>query len=353
MKISQVMLAESFGGAERLFVDLCRALVEAGIDVQAICKTGSSAAQMLAADRQVRLETLAVYGAWDRLASRRIRRLLRQHGSELVQAHLGRGAVVAGRACRGLGLPLVVTTHNYIDVKYYRHVSLLLPPTRDQYNYYLAQGVAAERMQIINHFSPISPQPRLPDISPAKPRFLALGRLVEKKGFHILLEAFALMANQPGLQCELHIGGCGPQQQALQNQIDALDIGHRVSLVGWVGDVRDFLTGGDIFVLPSLDEPFGIVVLEAMATGAAIVATDCQGPKEILSEDTAWLVKTGDVGSLAAGLQLARDDHQARQEKSRRALQCFTEKYSKQAVIPEFIRVYDSLLATTTRAYPH
>ena len=138
---------------------------------------------------------------------RRAKTSLRQ----MVQAHLARGAILAGKACEKLGLPLVVTTHNYIDVKYYKHVSMLVPPTKDQYAYYLSRGIASDRMRIINHFSPIKPERKIIKSSFEKQRIVALGRLVRKKGFHVLLEAFAMLKKKTNIQYELHrrVARCG------------------------------------------------------------------------------------------------------------------------------------------------
>ncbi len=346
------MLARGFGGAERLFVDMCLSFAEAGQQVQAICQTDSKSAALLSKHPEVKLQTISVLGAWDPFAKRTIRRLLEQHGSQIVQAHLARGAFLAGQACKKAGLPLVVTTHNYIDIKYYKYVTVLVPPTRDQYTYYLGKGIEAERMKIINHFSPIDPLEKTVNSNPTTLHIVTLGRLVRKKGYHVLLEAFARLGALVDRKCVLHIGGTGPEQQSLRAQINALGLEDKVNMVGWVDDVAGFLQKGDLFVIPSLDEPFGIVVLEAMAIGLPIVSSDCQGPREILDEDIAWLSKKGDADSLAMALHKACADHKERVRKSENARQRFKQMYSKQAVIPEFIALFDSLSATGTKPFP-
>ncbi len=338
------MLAKGFGGAERLFVDMCVAFSKAGLEVQAICQTGSAAADILKESNQIQLKTVAVLGTWDFFAVKKIQTMLSEHKSELVQAHLARGALLAGKACRNLHLPLIVTTHNYIDPKYYRFVTMLVPPTLDQYNYYLQQGVAPERMTKIDHFSPlhaISPRPK----EAGKIIGLrALGRLVEKKGFDVLIDAFAELIQNDEQEYELHIGGSGPQQEALQAQINHLGLDLNVKLVGWIKDAQTFLQEGDIFVLPSRDEPFGIVVIEAMAAGIAIVSTDCEGPTEILDENTAWLCKKNNATELSRALKRAASSVALRLEKSRQASKKFKQCYSAEAVIPRFIDLYSQVL---------
>jgi len=353
MRITQVMLAKGFGGAERLFVDLCISLAEVGQEVQAICQTDSRSATLLSQHPEVKLQTITVLGVWDPFAKRKIGRLLQRHRSQIVQAHLARGALLTGKACQQEKLSLVVTTHNYIDTKYYKYVTVLVPPTRNQYAYYLDTGISAERMKIINHFSAIEALENITSSDPTTIHMLSLGRLVHKKGYHVLLEAFAKMGELRDRKCELSIGGTGPEQQALLAQIESLGLKDRVRLVGWIEDVAGFLQQGDLFVLPSLHEPFGIVVLEAMALGLPIVSSDCQGPREMLDEDIAWLAKTGDAESLAAAMQAACADHNARIRKSEKTLQRFKQQYSKEAVIPEFIALFDSLSVTQTKPSRH
>ncbi|MBT7950386.1 MAG: glycosyltransferase [Gammaproteobacteria bacterium] len=353
MKITQVMLAKNFGGAERLFVDLCLSLVGFEQEVQAICLKNSKSAEILSRHPQVQLDTISVLGTWDPFAPAKISRLALEHKSEVVQAHLARGALLTGKALKKIALPLVVTTHNYIDTKYYQYVTMLVPPTRDQYKYYLGKGVKADRLKLINHFTSLQAKEKSNASDPSILRIVTLGRLVTKKGFHVLLDAFAKLQERTKRKCELYIGGTGPEQEALIAQIETLDLTDKVKMVGWLDDVPGFLQEADLFVLPSLDEPFGIVVLEAMAYALPIVSSDSQGPVEILDEDCAWLSKTGDADSLATAMQHACDDYEERKRKSENVLSKFKQKYSKQVVIPEFLNLYASLLTTKNKPSQH
>ncbi|NKB36291.1 MAG: glycosyltransferase [Gammaproteobacteria bacterium] len=352
MKITQLMLAKGFGGAERLFVDMCIAFSNAGLEVQAICQKGSESADILKESKQINLKTVPILGAWDLFAVRKIQNLLLEHKSELVQAHLARGALLAGRACSKLNLPLIVTTHNYIDPRYYRFVTKLVPPTLDQYNYYLQQGVSPKRMLKIDHFSTLEPGSGKPREANGLIRLRTLGRLVEKKSFDVLIDAVAELAQKEKQEYELHIGGSGPQRKALQAQIDHLGLDTKIKLVGWVKDSQAFLQEGDIFVLPSRDEPFGIVVIEAMAAGVAIVSTDCHGPVEILDENTAWLCKKDDAAALYEAIRSAASSDALRLAKIRQASSKFSQCYSQDAVIPQFIQLYSQVLQEQPKPSP-
>ncbi len=109
----------------------------------------------------------------------------------------------------------------------------------------------------------------------------ALGRLHEIKGFDILLRAAADLRDA-GVEFKLKIAGDGPQKDELEALCSSLNLGDRVSFVGWQVDPQAFLSGLDLFVLPSRSEAFGLVAIEAMAAGVPVVAAQSDGPRQVL-----------------------------------------------------------------------
>ncbi len=332
------MLSKGFGGAERLFVDLSLALAQAGVPVQAICHTDFlKQSELLHPD--IQLVRVTVRGAWDLFAARRITRLIRDFQPTVIHSHLARGAKLAGSAARTLRIPLAVNLHNYVKLKYYRDATLFIPGTVDQKQYLVQHGIAPQRIEVIPHFSLLSPVDHLRVRNEACPVFVSYGRLVKKKGFDVLLHAFK-NSIEAGSQARLRIGGDGPERAALVALAQQLDLTARVEFCGWVDDVASFLDAGDIFVLPSLDEPFGIVVLEAMARGKTIVSTKTKGPNEVLNEEMAYFAEVGDVNSLGAAMNAALLKTPESTNKARAALAAFCSSYSKKAVIPQFEALY-------------
>jgi starch synthase (maltosyl-transferring) len=100
--------------------------------------------------------------------------------------------------------------------------------------------------------------------------------------------------------------GDGELRSDLGRQAEALGIDRLVHFTGWLDDIRQMLALADLFVLPSHGEHFGRVLIEAMAMGRAVVATDAGGVPEIVKHgETGWLVKPGQPDRLAeAALQL-------------------------------------------------
>jgi glycosyltransferase involved in cell wall biosynthesis len=343
MRITQLMLSKGFGGAERYFVDLTLALDEAGHEVQVICNKHFKQIDQLRQVPTIRVDTVAPLGWWDVLARRKIRAYLIDFQPVVVQAHLARGAHMAGKICKESGIPLIVKMHNYVDLKYYRNVDCFIPTTIDQQNYLIKQGIDAGKISVTPNFSSITPANRVETTRSNDPCIFSYGRFVKKKGFDVLLLAVKRLI-ETGRKINLYIGGDGPELNNLRKLCSRLGLEDYVTFTGWVDDIRVFADKGDIFVLPSLDEPFGIAVLEMMALGKPIIATRTKGPVEILDDDMAYLVDPGNESALADALVLALGDASGRLQKAEKALYVFREKYSKEVVVTKLLDLYLNLV---------
>jgi glycosyltransferase involved in cell wall biosynthesis len=114
------------------------------------------------------------------------------------------------------------------------------------------------------------------------PVVVTAGRLHPQKGQWHLLRAFAEVRKK--VVCRLAILGTGDLEEYLRDLAKALGIEQDVHFLGWQQNPFKFLARGQVFVLPSVSEGFPLVLLEAMACGLPIVATDCPGSsKEILA----------------------------------------------------------------------
>lgn len=147
-------------------------------------------------------------------------------------------------------------------------------------------------------------------VAPAKqgPWILTSCRLTDQKDFRTLIEAFALLSSTPA--ATLVILGEGPLEPQIRAWIDAFGVTDRVLLPGFQDNPFPWMLAADVFVLSSFYEGFGNVLVEAMALGVPVVATDCPwGPAEIVThEESGLVVPAGDTVRLAASLQRCLDD---------------------------------------------
>lgn len=118
------------------------------------------------------------------------------------------------------------------------------------------------------------------------PVILAVGRLVTVKDFQTLVKAFALVRNET--PARLMILGEGPLRIELENLIDQLGLSDHVQMPGFVSNPYQYMKYSKVFVLSSLWEGFPNGMVEAMACGTAIVATDCEGGASEILEHGKW-----------------------------------------------------------------
>lgn len=133
--------------------------------------------------------------------------------------------------------------------------------------------------------------------------FLAVGNLLEAKGFHLLLQAYAdRYLNDDGVQ--LQIAGEGPERGRLERLAADLGIASRIKLLGILSreEVRAAMWNSDALVHPSFQETFGVAIIEAMATGLPVVATRCGGPEDSVSPACGLLVSPGNTKELGQAL---------------------------------------------------
>jgi glycosyltransferase involved in cell wall biosynthesis len=147
-----------------------------------------------------------------------------------------------------------------------------------------------------------------PWFSPGEPPvILGVGRLSDQKDFATLLRAFALVrAKRPA---RLVILGEGGYRAELEQLVTQLGIGADVDLPGFAGNPFSYMSKASLFVLSSKFEGLPGALIEAMACGTPVVATDCpSGPREILEDGSlGGLVPVGDPESLAAAIGHALD----------------------------------------------
>jgi glycogen(starch) synthase len=159
-------------------------------------------------------------------------------------------------------------------------------------------------------FAPAADLPRLRArfAAPGEPLVLLAGRLVHEKGFHLALDALPQVMQRVGPVCFV-VAGRGTAEQELRAQVRRLGLLERGTFLGWVGDelLHGLYRVADLCVVPSLQEPFGLVALEAMASGCACLVADTGGLREIVGP-AGLRFTAGSVASLAAAMERALSD---------------------------------------------
>ena len=179
------------------------------------------------------------------------------------------------------------------------------------------------------------------------PYLLGVGRLVHKKGFDLLIRAFAKISHEFP-QFQLLIAGDGEERAALERLIDELprSVRGRIVLLGFADRAKTIalFCGCEFFVLSSRLEPFGIVVLEAMAAHKAVLATKSGGVIDLMQPGiNGWLIEANDPDALARGIREMLANPDATRALGERAYATI-DRHTWAAVTRQFIEIFERVL---------
>jgi glycosyltransferase involved in cell wall biosynthesis len=170
-------------------------------------------------------------------------------------------------------------------------------------------------------------------------------RLEPVKGLPHLIEAIAILRNQaPALRVE--IAGEGSLRESLECMTQQRGLSKQITFIGWQTELPALLASWSIFVLPSLDEGFGVAALEAMAAGLPVVATAVGGLAELVQDgQTGFLVPAAEPAELASRIQILLDSPDLREQMGRAGRLRAQESFSVSAMVNKTAALYSSLLS--------
>ncbi|MDR6998846.1 glycosyltransferase [Neobacillus niacini] len=182
-------------------------------------------------------------------------------------------------------------------LNYYRQVSKFLLLTHKDAQHF--EDLGFQHVGVMYNPSPFRKRANPSELYSFK-KIISTGRLVDGKGFDVLIEAFASVADDlPGWK--LHIYGDGPAKKSLKTLINLLGMKKRIILKGQTEDVQSSLLNSSFFALASKAEGLPMSLIEAQSCGLPCISTDCApGIREIVSEyKNGYLAPVGDVPVLA------------------------------------------------------
>ncbi len=358
------------GGAEKIICELARRLPNSDFEVAGVWEVSDSrglyARKM--SEEGIALSSLGVKnflglpGALSRLRSE-----LEEANVDVLNAHLFHAALLGRRVCRGQG-PALVVSHHFNETRKWRFALERLAGGSPA-AVTAVSGQVAARVSAGLHLAPGTVQviangveqeqfsrPDLEKVAGlrrelgcgASGRIIgALGRLVKEKDPQTLLKAFALLAAEHQDAVLVYFGD-GPLRSVLEAAVGDLNLSGRVFLPGFVDDVSTALGAIDVFVTSSVTEGHPLALLEAMAAGRPIVASDIVAHSEIVNPpgnagDAEQVFKTFNPGdSSAAALEIGKclNDIELSVEMGRRAAAIVSSRYGIEPMVEEYRRVF-------------
>lgn len=317
--IVHVVTTVQHGGAERVVLELASRQRALGADVKVICL--QQLGDLLPLFERAGIPVALVAGSGTPGALRMAWRLggaLRSAGATVVHTHNSAPQVTAGlgqqlRRWRRQGTVLVHTEHGRLgDVRpallrwrrwTVSEFDAVFAVSLDAQAQLLEHGIrSASGVDVVLNGIDVSRFPRRDAAHPAGTHVVHVGRLDRIKGQDVLMTAIPRV--REGVPtARFTIVGDGPMRGELEQQANRLGLTDVVKFVGATDDVRPYLESADLFVLPSRSEGISLALLEAMASGLAVVATDVGGNREVISSAaTGTLVAAEQPAELAAAI---------------------------------------------------
>ncbi|HET9341140.1 MAG TPA: glycosyltransferase [Casimicrobiaceae bacterium] len=335
LRVKRVLIVikhDGIGGVERGVADLLDAFGSEHVacDVVALSAPSSEAPGLLAGRGVTVLGSWAKRGPLRRLSQlRQLRALTRKTACDAVLAFgPSPNALASLLAARDVVTVITEVGNPFIPRRRvwnaammwaYRRADVLVVLTEELAELMRARRLGPSRIAVIP--SALGPGVSLAAPSPSRPPvIISVGRLVPSKRVADLVAAFApLAARFP--EWSLTIVGDGPERATLEAQVQQLGLGERVVFAGFVTDPWRMMARASIFVLTSAHEGFPRVLIEAMASGCALVSSDCRfGPRAILHDgELGRLFPVGDVTLLTAHLEGLMGNAESRRALSARA----------------------------------
>jgi len=365
------------GGMERVLLDVIRASTPAGGAGEG-CRVTHGVCVLRAADDRLWSQCKSMATTWvlgrrktrDWSCWKRLRQVIRDFEPEVVEALSTGTWVDAARAVSGRRqTKLALTYHGQVDTA---------PPSRLRrwLNRWAARKSAAvisvsreaaERMAgdwgipasklvtlpngvDVNRFRPagdddegkrIRKELRVP---PGAKMAVCVANLMPIKAIDVLLDAWRQLPGDQR-QARLLVIGDGPMREELQKLADRLQCTDSVTFLGRREDVPALLRIADLFVVSSRYEACSIAILEAMASGLPVVATDVGGNRELVETGkTGWLVPPDRADLLAGAIADAIKDDRLREQYGRNARTMVTERHSLDECARQYAALFHSLL---------
>jgi glycosyltransferase involved in cell wall biosynthesis len=337
MRVSLVMTSMGLGGVQQSIVPYALALKRLGCEIQVLVVQGSGVVRMLADNGLEEHATLLEHG-WKLfrfLPNASLRGHVASFAPDVVIGFAQMGFFETERALRSLDIPLVtrVGSMQIARLKSFHRADGWLATTPEMQETLASVGYPAERIFLVPNFLAETSAPRALGPLRTPPRVGAMGRFSRRKGFQALIDAIALLRDR-GFAVECAIAGDGRTRAELAKQIADRGVSGCVELVGWLDHAHKvrFLESLDLFVSPSLNEPFGFVYLDAMRVGAPIITCPTVGARYIFSAPgTAEIVPLDDPQALAGAIERVLSDDSLRRVLGASAERAFAARFSLDA----------------------
>lgn len=336
------------------WIGLIKELGSLGMDNHVVCKGGGSLSNRLA-EEKISYDTFNVPISWLPQTGVKFGGIISEFSPDIIHTRLSSAARIGGFWAKKTGIPVIQTVDKYPKAHYHKNADHLIACSESVKNYMIGLGYPESIISTV--YNPVDPQKYVFEkdkalnareklgIRPDEKIVLGAGRFVDWKGFDILIRAFSsFLSNYQG-KARLLLLGDGEEKQNLCKLIKTLEIEERVIMPGFMEDIRPYMWVSDVFVLPSKKpEPFGVVLIEAMASGLASIATRSGGPMEIIEDGiNGCLVEIDSYNAMSEKISLLLNEDEIKNRIAQKGIETVSKKFNVQDIAVKHIEIYSKL----------
>lgn len=363
MRILHVSSARTFGGGERHFVDLTRGLKASGQEIYAALRPTCVWKDRLDFLPVEGLFEVSIRNSFGVLSAIRLADFIREKEIDIVHAHIARDYIPASIACMASKARFVLTRHVLVPLKPFNRFALknlamaiavsdavavdlkrIFPPEKVTV---IHNGIDAnsveddDRERLRNEFRTFH------GIDPHSPLVGTLGELRDLKGqTEFVLAAAEIVKKIP--DCRFVIAGEDHSNdrkftRELKRLAKVLRLEDRILWLDWLEDTRSFYSAIDLFVSASRSESFGLAILESMASGTAVVATETDGAKLLLGINGPF-ARIEDPLDLAEKIVFMLENEPFRRTSSKDAIDRAASRFQLSTMVDRTAELYDQVM---------
>ncbi|MBR2207898.1 MAG: glycosyltransferase family 4 protein [Synergistaceae bacterium] len=293
MKVLHYIDAENISWLEP-YIEHIKALESLGVEPLLLCRP-NGAMEQAGHDNGIKTFTWRPLVSGLPILSPGFVRLIKEISPDLIHTRLSSAAGIAGFWKKFHKVPVISTFDKPAKAKYYSEASRCISCAEWLKNYMIkTQGMDADKIDVVHN--PVDAKKFSRDetkrnffrnslgIADDEILFSGMGIYIYRKGFDILIKAFAEVKKSCREKIKLALIGAGEQRENYLKLADSLGV--KIIMPNeFVKDVREWLWASDIFVMPSREEGFSIALLEALASGLPVIVSDIEPFTEIISQN--------------------------------------------------------------------
>lgn len=328
------MLGKGKGGIENSFLNYTRCFLMNNHQVHVIISPSAAIEIDIKKLKGIHLHYLKNFGKWDVLAKIKLKKILRSIQADVVFAHANRALSFTKKLQKNYRIIGVVHNYSIKQAVCFRNIITV--------NHHLKTLITAKcptntSIAVLSNVTKVPSLKHRVNVN-SVPVIGVLGRFVEDKGFDYFIKALVLLKKR-NIAFNAILAGSGEQDKILKRLVDIYGLHDEVEFPGWVSQDM-FFNQIDLFCLPSLNESFGIVLIEAFSYAKPVVSTNTQGPTEIIQDGiNGLLVEKNNEYALADKLELLIKDKVYANVLARNGKQTFLEQYTFDVIAQQLERI--------------